>query len=77
MIFSDNVPGLPTANPSSNFEFVDFSISELQPILARDFDLIDKEQDSEPQKKRVKQDEDESSRYSSSKYQFYYFHSRR
>ncbi|XP_043465636.1 uncharacterized protein LOC122500661 [Leptopilina heterotoma] len=58
-------PDLPTSNPSSNFEFVDFSISELQPILARDFDLIDKEQDSEPQKKRIKPDEEESNRYSS------------
>ncbi|XP_051168684.1 uncharacterized protein LOC127286326 isoform X2 [Leptopilina boulardi] len=53
--------GIPSANPPSNFEFVDFAISELQPILARDFALQEKETEVEQQqKKRLKQEEDEN-----------------
>ncbi|XP_033231773.1 uncharacterized protein LOC117182776 [Belonocnema kinseyi] len=55
-------------NVLADFQFVDFSVSELPTILAREFDLEDDQPDS--QKKRPKIGEEDDSRYSSGFKQF-------
>lgn len=55
-----------STNVLTDFQFVDFSVSELPTILAREFDLEDDQPDS--QRKRPKIGEEDDSRYSSGKY---------